>query len=70
MEEGEIPNQISKQVSVRKKPKGKPQLKCTDQLDHNISILKIKNWKTKALKRSEWRKILEQTKTQKGLSSQ
>lgn len=50
--------------------KGRPNHRYMDQIEQDIPILNMKKWKNKTRIGSEGRKILEQAKTQKGLSSQ
>jgi hypothetical protein len=38
--------------------------------DQDIRILEVKNWKTVALDRDEWAKLLKKARTHQGLSSQ
>jgi hypothetical protein len=38
-------------------------------VDHDIRILGERNWRSLALNRKEWRKLLEKAKAHAGLSS-
>jgi len=70
MGEHEAPKKISRQTLIGKIAQGRPKIRYMEQIEQDIGTLKIRNWRSKAQDRSEWRKILEQTKTHKGLSSQ
>jgi hypothetical protein len=41
-----------------------------DNVDHDVRILREKNWRNLALNRDEWRKLLKNARAHAGLSSQ
>ena len=45
-------------------------LRWEDDVDQNMRILGVKNWKKVALDRDEWAKLLKKARAHKGLSSQ
>ncbi|GFW67088.1 uncharacterized protein TNCV_4031071 [Trichonephila clavipes] len=49
--------------------KGRPNLKWIDGLEKDILGLKTKNWRTLAIRRLTWKRLLEKVKAQPGLSS-
>jgi hypothetical protein len=49
---------------------GKPKLRWEDCGCQNIRILGIKNWRSVALNREEWRIILRKARAHKGMSCQ
>lgn len=50
--------------------RGRPNLRWLDTLERDLSILRIKNWKSIAKGRTAWKKLLEKAKAHPGLSSQ
>lgn len=57
-----------KPIGTRKR--GRPKLRWTDCVEEDLKILGVKNWKTTAMRRSEWGKVLRKALAHKGLSSQ
>ena len=49
---------------------GRPKLQWKDDVDQDIRILGVKNWKKVALNRDEWAKLLKKARAHQGLSSQ
>jgi hypothetical protein len=47
-----------------------PKLRWEDGVDQDTRILEVKNWKTVALDRDEWAKLLKKARAHQGLSSQ
>jgi len=68
--EDEAPKKISRQTPIGRRTQGRPKIRYIEQIEQDIGTLKIRNWRSKARDRSEWRKIFKQAKTHKGLSSQ
>jgi hypothetical protein len=53
-----------------KRGTGRPKLRWGDSVDHDIRILRERNWRNLALNREEWRKLLKKSRAHVGLSSQ
>ena len=70
MSETETAKQIIRQVPVGKRVPGRPKARYMEQVQSDIATLNIQNWKIAARNRAEWKKLLEQAKTLRGLSSQ
>jgi hypothetical protein len=49
---------------------GRPKLRWEECVCQDIRILGVKNWRSVALNREEWRIILRKTRARKGLSGQ
>jgi hypothetical protein len=49
---------------------GRPKLRWEDDIDQDMRILEVKNWKKVALARHEWAKLLKKARAHQGLSSQ
>jgi hypothetical protein len=67
-------NRIIK-IIFNTKPEGtrkmrRPKLRWEECVYQDIRILSVKNWKSVALNREEWRIILRKTRAHKGLSCQ
>ena len=45
--------------------RGRPRLRWKDEVDGDARDLGLRNWWREALDRANWRKILEEVKTQK-----
>ena len=70
----EFPNEISKisgakivGIEVLKK---NPKLQWEDDVDQDMRILEVKNWKKVALDRDQWAKLLKKARAHQVLSSQ
>ena len=49
---------------------GRPKLRWEDDVDQDIRILGVKNWKKVALNRDKWAKLPKKARAHEGLSSQ
>ena len=49
---------------------GRPKLRWEDDIDQDMRILEVKNWKRISLNRDEWTKFLKKVRAHHGLSSQ
>jgi hypothetical protein len=49
---------------------GRPKLRWEDDVDQDMRILGVKNWKKVALNRDEWAQLLKKARVHQGLSSQ
>jgi hypothetical protein len=49
---------------------GRPKPKCRECVDQDIRIIRKRNWKTSALNREEWKKLLMKAWDHTELSSQ
>ena len=49
---------------------GRPKLRWKDDVDQDMRILGVKNWKKVAFNRDEWAQLLKKARAHQGLSSQ
>jgi hypothetical protein len=49
---------------------GRPKMRWEDDVDQDMRIPDVKNWKKVALDRDEWAKLLKKARAHQGLSSQ
>ena len=49
---------------------GRPKLPWEDDVDQDMRILEVKNWKRVVFNRDEWTKLLKKARAHHGLSSQ
>ncbi|GFV93164.1 hypothetical protein TNCV_573031 [Trichonephila clavipes] len=54
---------------LRNRPRGRVLLRWIDCVEKDLSILKVKNWKTVDKSRDAWEKLLKKARTHPGLSS-
>lgn len=48
--------------------RGRPNLRWVDCLERDLTILRVKNWKTMAKRRTAWRNTIEKARVHSGLS--
>ena len=49
---------------------GRPKLRWEDGVREDVKTIGIRNWRSSALNREEWRKLLQKAKAHRGLSRQ
>jgi hypothetical protein len=49
------------------RPVGRPRLRWLYQVEEDLQIMKVRNWRQKSKDRSQWNKIVKQAKTHQGL---
>ncbi|GFS57540.1 hypothetical protein TNCV_1402001 [Trichonephila clavipes] len=49
-----------------KKPNGRPKMNWKDYVDVDLAILKVKNWRSIAGRRAEWKKLPRKAQAKKG----
>jgi hypothetical protein len=47
--------------------KGRPRLRCEDDVRNGLRKMGVKNWKQRVQERKKWKEIIEQAKTHKEL---
>ncbi|CAG9828643.1 unnamed protein product [Diabrotica balteata] len=70
MPENTTAKKLTTGTPVGRRSKGRPRIRLLDGVDSDLRILKIRKWQHVARNRTEWRRILEQAKIHRGLSSQ
>lgn len=67
--EQRIPRSLMYGKPEGRRSQGRPRIRWLDGVERSLSQMDVRNWKEKALDRSEWGRILKQAQTHIGLSS-
>jgi hypothetical protein len=43
-----------------RRKKGRPRLRCLDDVEEDLREIEMRRWRTKAVDRNEWQRILEE----------
>jgi len=49
------------------RPKGRPRVRCEDDVRNDLRKMGVNNWKQTTQERKKWKEIIEQAKTHKEL---
>jgi hypothetical protein len=67
MENTRTARKITEQTPYKTIPAGRPRLRWMDQVEEDLKRMKIVDWREKVEDRQEWNRIVEQSKTHRGL---
>jgi hypothetical protein len=67
MEKTRTTRKITEWITYKARPVGRPRLRWMDQVEEDLKRMRITGWRVRAEDREEWSRIVEQTKTHRGL---
>jgi hypothetical protein len=67
MEQAQMVKKLTEWNPTGRRRKGRPKRRWMEDVLEDLRIMKIKNWKQKAIKREAWNKLVEKAKTHTGL---
>jgi hypothetical protein len=66
MEDNAMPKRMLKGRPYSKRRKGRPRMKCLEDVESDLKKMKVKGWKEK-MNREQWRLVVEEAKAHPGL---
>uniref|UniRef100_T1I8U7 Uncharacterized protein n=1 Tax=Rhodnius prolixus TaxID=13249 RepID=T1I8U7_RHOPR len=67
MEEGRAPRKAYEGHPGGRRPRGRPRLKWLEKVEEDLDKLRVRQWRRKAMDRSDWDKVLSEAKALQGL---
>jgi hypothetical protein len=67
MEQARMVKNSTEWSPIGRRPKGRTKIRWMEDVSEDLRIMKIKNWKQKAINREAWNKLVEKAKTHTGL---
>jgi len=67
MEDGVMPRRMMEGRLFIGRRKGRPRLRCVDDVVADLRVMKIRQWTEKAKDREQWRLVVKEAKAHPGL---
>jgi GTP1/Obg family GTP-binding protein len=67
MEDNAMPKRVLKGRLYSKRRKGRPRMRCLEEVENDLKRMKVTGWKEKMRNREQWKLVVKEAKAHPGL---